>query len=90
MDIVLHLRLDQSLLVLAHDLLREELASVAAPLTAQDLVVLRELHLVVVDGLAEVLSHRVAILDVVKLLQAVDSDGKDLAGRLKNGATLAL
>ena len=39
MDIIVHLSLDKSLLVLTHDLFREEFATVTAALTAEDLVV---------------------------------------------------
>jgi len=53
------------------------------------LIVLAELDLVVVNRFAKVLGHRVAIFDVVELLQTVDSDGEDLSAGLKDAAVLA-
>ena len=74
MYIIVHLSLNQPLLVLAHDLLGEKLTPITPAFTAEDLVVLAQLHLVVVDSFSQILGHRVAIFDVVKLLQTVDCD----------------
>ena len=59
---------NEFLFVLSHDSLREELGSVAFALRVQDLMVLAQLLLVIINGLAQVFSHGVAILDVVQLL----------------------
>ena len=90
MSVIVHFGLNQSLLVLRHDLLREEFTAIAASLTAQDLIVFRELYLVVIDRLSQILSHWIAIFDVMQLLEAVDGDGEDLTGWLEHRATLSL
>ncbi len=41
-------------------------------------MVLAQLLLVIINGLSQIFSHGVPILDVVELLQAVDGDGEDL------------
>ena len=41
-------------------------------------MVLAQLLLVIINGLAQIFSHGVAVLDVMELLQAVDRDGENL------------
>ena len=84
MHIIAHLGLNKSLLVLTHDLLGEKLTTVTSAFTTEDLVVLAQLNFVVVDSLTQIFSHRVAILDVVKLLKTVDRDGENLPRRLQH------
>ena len=76
------MRCNELLFVLGHDSLREQLRSVAFALSVQDLMILAQLLLVIINGLAQVLSHGVAILDVVQLLQTVDRDGEYLSRAL--------
>ena len=79
----------QLLLVLEHNRLAEEFRSIAAPLAAENLVVFGQLDLVVVDGLAQIIRNRVSIFNVVKLLQTVDRDRKNLSCRLEHRRVLS-
>ena len=65
--------------MLLHHSLTEQFRSITPALCAKDLIVLAQLDLIVVYGLAKVIGDRVAIFDIVQLLQTIDSDGEDLA-----------
>jgi hypothetical protein len=68
--------------MLSHDCLTEELGPVTLPFCLQNLVILLQLDLVVVNRLSQDdwIGHRVPILDIVQLLQAIDCDREYLAG----------
>lgn len=72
--------------MLRHDGLAEELGSITLALGPEDLVVLVKLLPIVLDGLTKLVSIRdsIPILDIVQLLQAVDSNRKYLTCGLKH------
>lgn len=71
-------------LVLLDHILADELGAFDPALVDDDLVVLAQLDLVVLDGLAEGLVLVAAFLDVVDDLEQVDGDGEDLPPGLQH------
>ena len=70
--------------MLLHHWLAEQLRPITTTFTAQDLVILAKLNLVVVDRLPQVIRHTIAILDVVQLLHTVNGNTENLSGALQH------
>jgi len=72
--------------MLVYHSFREKFRLVAPSIRPQNLVVLIQLDLVVIDCVCELLTvlNHVPIFNIMKLLEAIDSNRKDLPRRLQD------